>query len=353
MSHFTVIVTGDNVEEQLNPFQEVESTGEMQYAQDVDTTEEALATYERSTVERLKHTRSGELHTMYNPLGNYKSQFMCVGDHGEAKLFVPADFTLVNVPAKEVESFEQWASHWYGYEILSVDNPLDREGEHKFGYIKITNPDTPSKEVKVIRRTNPNSQWDWWVVGGRWSGLFKLKPGAEGGVGEPGVMNTRFAEGADRADVARKGDIDFEAMRMQARSKAYAEWEDAHCIIAGRTWKTWEILRKEFEEQGFTIDDASKAYHAQPVVADHRKTEVWRSIDDFVISREDYCQAAMDRVGVPFAILHNGEWHERGEMGWWATVSNEKSSEEWSAFVTKFYNELPDDTLLTVVDCHI
>lgn len=27
------------------------------------------------------------------------------------------------------------------------------------------------------RRTNPNAKWDWWVVGGRWTGLLMLKPG--------------------------------------------------------------------------------------------------------------------------------------------------------------------------------
>jgi len=42
MSHFAVLVVGENVDEQLAPYHEFESTGENdQYVVDVDKTEEA------------------------------------------------------------------------------------------------------------------------------------------------------------------------------------------------------------------------------------------------------------------------------------------------------------------------
>lgn len=88
------------------------------------------------------------------------------------------------------QPFEQFAEDWYGYE--------------------------PRADGKVIKRTNPNSKWDWYQIGGRWSGLLKLKPGANGVVGERGLMGSHFAEGADRADQAIKGDVDFEGMRDEA-----------------------------------------------------------------------------------------------------------------------------------------
>ena len=56
---------------------------------------------------------------------------------------------------------------------------------------------------------NPNSKWDWWALGGRWTGIYKLRPGAITGiVGRTGVFGDPAPAG--HVDVARKGDIDTE-----------------------------------------------------------------------------------------------------------------------------------------------
>lgn len=57
----------------------------------------------------------------------------------------------------------------------------------------------------------------------------------------------------------------------------------------------------------------------------------------------------------PFAfITPDGEWHERGEMGWWACVSNEKEETDWKDEFKKFICSLDSkNTIVTVVDCHI
>jgi hypothetical protein len=77
------------------------------------------------------------------------------------------------------------------------------------------------------------------------------------------------------------------------------------------------------------------------------------------LKAEGYCDQAyakdvsnLDEF-IPFAIVKDGEWYERGEMGWWCCVSNEKAEEDWDAEVKELLKELPGDTLLTVVDCHI
>jgi hypothetical protein len=47
MSHFSVLVIGGNVEEQLQPFHEFECTGtDDQYVQEIDQTEEARKNFE-------------------------------------------------------------------------------------------------------------------------------------------------------------------------------------------------------------------------------------------------------------------------------------------------------------------
>lgn len=54
-----------------------------------------------------------------------------------------------------------------------------------------------------------------------------------------------------------------------------------------------------------------------------------------------------------FAIVQAGEWYERGEMGWFGCVSNEKEKDVWEEEVKKLLEGLSDDTLLTILDCHI
>jgi hypothetical protein len=52
-------------------------------------------------------------------------------------------------------------------------------------------------------------------------------------------------------------------------------------------------------------------------------------------------------------VLKDGEWHERGSMGWFGCVSDEKDKEDWFKQVSDLIDSLPDDTLMTVCDCHI
>lgn len=64
-------------------------------------------------------------------------------------------------------------------------------------------------------------------------------------------------------------------------------------------------------------------------------------------------QIDWDKTPVPFAfITPDGKWHERGEMGWWAIVSNEKDNSEWEEEFRDAIKKYHDLTV-TVVDCHI
>ena len=54
-----------------------------------------------------------------------------------------------------------------------------------------------------------------------------------------------------------------------------------------------------------------------------------------------------------YAVLKDGKWYERGQMGWFGISSNEKDPEEWSSNFYKLIDSLPEDTRLTIVDCHI
>jgi hypothetical protein len=50
---------------------------------------------------------------------------------------------------------------------------------------------------------NPNAKWDWYSLGGRWSGSIKLKEGASGVVGQSGTFGNEVG-----IDSAKAGDIE-------------------------------------------------------------------------------------------------------------------------------------------------
>ena len=136
MSHFVVMTIGDDYEAQLAPYHEFECTGENdQYVQDVDITEEFLGEMER---------------------------------------------------AEEGEDPLTCALEYYGYEnrVVSDESEIDRDDDHKYGYVVMKD----GQVIKAVRRTNPNAKWDWYCVGGRWTGFLRLKDGAKGELGRPGVF---------------------------------------------------------------------------------------------------------------------------------------------------------------------
>jgi hypothetical protein len=63
----------------------------------------------------------------------------------------------------------------------------------------------------------------------------------------------------------------------------------------------------------------------------------------------------------PFCLVDtDANWHEKGEMGWWACVSNEKDADVWDEEVKsyiKHLQELPEEErekiAVYAVDFHI
>lgn len=56
---------------------------------------------------------------------------------------------------------------------------------------------------------------------------------------------------------------------------------------------------------------------------------------------------------VPFAIVTPDGWVERGEMGWFACVSNEKPKSEWDSQARALLSTLDPSLPVYVLDCHI
>ena len=54
-----------------------------------------------------------------------------------------------------------------------------------------------------------------------------------------------------------------------------------------------------------------------------------------------------------YAMIENSEWIAKGEMGWFGCSNDTEDEKEWEKKIAEHLNKLPDNTMLTIVDCHI
>lgn len=377
MSHFTVLVIGQDPEKQLQPFHEFECTGtDDKYVQDLDETEETRADFDKSTDKMIKvpagvivpedtpdlmtHPVHGTLVSRYAkcfqvPNPEYNPDASPFDRKPETIFQLPEGYEEIEVPKSEVESFADYLSGWYGREVVPFGEQPDLEGKHKYGYALLNEA---GEVEKVIRRTNPNKKWDWHVLGGRWTGFFKMKPRTSAVRGRPGLMTEAAPEGT--ADQAFKLDIDFDGMRSEEEAKAAQEFDAIRAIIEPHLPVTsWVELRGKYlgdnPELPGGIDAARKAYRDQPAVKALNASEAyrWKDAEDYAGDRATFIRQRGIQRCMTFAIIKDGQWYERGSMGWWGAVADEKEQDTWIEEFGKLVDGLPDDTLLSVYDCHI
>ncbi len=62
---------------------------------------------------------------------------------------------------------------------------------------------------------------------------------------------------------------------------------------------------------------------------------------------------ALPEPYIPYAVVTpDGEWHEKGQMGWWGMSSNDKKQDKWQSEVIALYKQYPDH-LAVLCDLHI
>lgn len=79
----------------------------------------------------------------------------------------------------------------------------------------------------------------------------------------------------------------------------------------------------------------------------------WDGVDEYLTPRDQYIQKARDRATVLYAVVKDGEWIAKGEMGWFGMSADSSTQDDWNRKVNEMLDALPDDTVITVVDCHI
>lgn len=299
MSHFTVLVVTDSpedLEKTLQPFHEYECTGiKDEYVEWVDEHDKFLEEYETD------------------------SRSMLVNEAGEK--VSPYDDQFYREPtAEELEKIGPIAGTGcngeFTYASRDWNDGLGYRPKIRFVPKGYEEKEVPMKEIysfdeymtkwneygsenirdsRYGRYTNPNAKWDWYQVGGRWSNIL------------------------DGKNQVQLKDLNFERMKMQRKANRYANWEE------------FEKRPQKEQEDKFTRE------YIHGIKED--------------ITKEEYLKT--DEGFYTFAVIKDGEWYERGSMGWWGCVSDEKEDDTWSKEFNKLLNDLPKEKYITVVDCHI
>jgi hypothetical protein len=225
------------------------------------------------------------------------------------------------------------------------------------------------------------AKWDWYEVGGRWTGFFKLTPAvaeACDGVGGPGLMTRTATIG--HCNQTKLKNIDVEGMRKDAADDAairydlmlkacgYDQRQNEASPWVEAPWKMWrEIEALDIED----IDKKRDTYNEQDTVKkitmalrsflnlpkeeqnDYTEAVARANVDSFACTRDEYIARARAGAFCTFAVVKDGKWYERGEMGWWGVVTDEKNRDEWENQFATLIDGLDPETLMTVVDCHI
>ena len=313
MSHFTVLVIGENPEEQLKPFDEnlrVEFNDKSEeYKEEYETeftkefycesssswgqqiTEELFNTLKSSKIGRVieyEVEKGLGIGSYFKRGGKYRGYYTieggkrCKGD----QWFEVTDVLKTTHPDEDV-CFEG------KIRIQKIARPKKIALKDKYGtYMEFLQQWHGIEEPDMDRlgySFNPQAKWDWYQLGGRWSDFFTLKSGAIGNHGKKSWTNEDEPRKANHADQALKGDIDFDGMaeeKFEDLSSSYDEFE------------------KEVAEKGY---DPAHGYFRYGIEnTGTRETPVAET-------REQYLKrcAAIST----FAVLKDGEWYEKGEMG--------------------------------------
>lgn len=195
-----------------------------------------------------------------------------------------------------------------------TEQELIKNYAEDFGYILLNDG--------LYSTYNPNSKWDWYSIGGRFSNSLPLTNEA---------LKKEYNEYADYpfTDIAPINYVNWKYKHLTSEEKEKI-----------RRW--WEINiydapLKEGEEKDKYLFYNPKYYERR-----YRDAETDIKVQEMITF---------------FAVLtSDGKWYAPSNMGWWACTDGEPEDElKWDLeFYDRFIEpNLNSDLICTVVDCHI
>jgi hypothetical protein len=148
---------------------------------------------------------------------------------------------------------------------------------------------------------NPNSKWDWYSIGGRFSD------------GKPTKIK------------------DF---------KLYDDLDNDTLALYKRAWDSFEGKSELSEEDNNAIFGGFRMWN-----------------DKYYLDRYGTCENYIKAMSsnIPYAFVDANGWYEKGQMGWWGCDNaTQESIEDYTEFAEKYFTtEENQNKYIVWVDCHI
>lgn len=339
-----------------------------------DVTEQYKKKYETETLSRLVHKETGKIISPYNdgelnencPLNpdwvvardklaekegvsvELAEMRMIFNSSYQGPKYDESDFEKVEIPVKEFYSdFDKYMTEYCGYKF--------NEDRQVYGFWE-----------------NPNAKWDYYQVGGRWTGSIPVKDGC-GLQGDPGLMtreNSPDEDGVFRtADIVSVKNIDFQRFdkikekqiqefmesievykkfveEVQKPRKPFEEWHSdprwRSVLFFDRTLSRYFFdwgVSERFEVLDNSKEDCNKV--------------IYYDLTDF--TEEIVREHSYSFEFSTWAVLDKDGWKEKGRVGYWATsdATAETTKSISEGYVDKFLRNEDPETIVAIVDCHI
>lgn len=176
---------------------------------------------------------------------------------------------------------------------------------------------------EVYSTCNPNSKWDWYSVGGRWTGQLLVKKDTE---------------------LAALGEGDaFGNDATQKPAEPGFRWTDYAPIRAIE----WDKMRQIAEQELLPYDRYCKESFDARFLKPEYLRRMYPNAETYRKRKTAFTAYAVIPYGRP--------WTAPGEMGWFGASSEEPEEQsEWDIqFFDRFIKPANPEHLLVMVDCHI
>lgn len=307
MSHSTVLVVGENPEEQLEPYWELD----IPYN---EIKEDPRAVFEDETI------------LVKNEYEKYREVFSTLEKHNEY-------FSAYLTNKTEDEKIKEWE------DCKRITESIESYCEDE-GYAIL-------EDGRIGSYTNPNAKWDWYELGGRWSGHLILKNG-------------------EHVNQAYKNEIDVDAMINCGLEQASIQYDNmvevCGIIPIISKWKTYcdkisETYTQEQAVNDYRNQEGIKHFHnsLEKLYNTDKEDLRWQvaryEFDDYQYSKEEYIAIHKYDCFLTLAILKDDEWYETSEKSWFGIVSDE--NDKWIESYLKIFDSIDDNQLISVYDLHI
>lgn len=186
----------------------------------------------------------------------------------------------------------------------------------------------------IMTTYNPRSKWDYYLIGGHWTGMLTGYDPAE----DPENWETCWVcEGTGRRD-------DELGLRHRERNPEYA--------CNGCDGKGWHVkCPSRFRDHEGDVQPVANLLKQIEESVPGELTEEQKKNEKL----PPFPRMAPPTVSpvIPYAVLTlDGEWHQRGNMGRFSISHDEREYDDWAKTATGILTEHAD-CYAVVVDCHI